>query len=163
MPKGGKTMETPEIKYNQILDDMIIKSLNDAFIAGRSKQSFGAFKEEWVRQNYFKCCKCNCIVPITFMDGDKTCYLCSAFKPIEKNEVTPQERKQVFEDNISPFIRYGYNSALIDIEQYMVSIMEQYDIDTLTVIQNKIHEMMESKKLIDTEKLSIELKRVGGI
>lgn len=74
----------------------------------------------------------------------------------------PKLEKQKFEEILSPLIRYGYNTALADIEQYIVSIMEQYDIDTLTIIQNKIHEMMASKKLIDSEKLSIELLKRDG-
>lgn len=85
----------------------------------------------------------------------------AVYKILKENKPTPEQQKQKFEEILSPLIRYGYNTALSDIEQYMVSIMEQHDIDTLTIIQNKIHEMMESKKVVDQEKLSIELKRVG--
>lgn len=66
-------------KYNQILDDMVIKALNDAFLAGRSKQSFESFKDEWVIQNYITCRGCNCIVPRSYIEKDKHCYLCTAF------------------------------------------------------------------------------------
>ena len=82
--------------------------------------------------------------------------------PKKQQSNDPQLEKQKFEEILSPLIRYGYNTALADIEQYMVSIMEQYDIDTLTIIQNKIHEMMASKKLVDSEKLSIELLKRDG-
>lgn len=72
------------------------------------------------------------------------------------------DEKKIFEEVLSPLIRYGYNQALIDIEQFMVSIMEKHDIDTLTVIQDKIHEMMKAKKQVDQDKLSIELQKAKG-
>jgi hypothetical protein len=83
------------------------------------------------------------------------------YKILKEKSPTPEQQKQKFEEILSPLIRYGYNTALSDIELFMVSIMEKHDIDTLTIIQNKIHEMMESKKIVDSEKLSIELQRGG--
>ncbi len=72
-------------------------------------------------------------------------------KPL--GEMNDLEKTKFFEDHLSPLIRYGYNTAILDIIEWVGDCEDHY-----LPLMNHLNILMEAKKQVDWDKLKIEVE-----
>lgn len=68
---------------------------------------------------------------------------------------TPEEQAKFFEENFSPFMRAGYNQALVDLTIWVHSVKELNVLD----LYNKIQSMQATRREVNFKALTEELKQ----
>lgn len=74
-------------------------------------------------------------------------------------EMSEKERIDLFEKTFSPHIRYGYNTALLDTQHWLLE--QNVTIDFGELFCNKISELLNGKKTVDWKRLKIEIEVVA--